>query len=170
MINVSWQDAQAYCAWLSEQTSRSYRLPSEAEWEYACRAGTSTPFYTGTGISTEQANFDGRCTYNGSAKAKCREKTLAVGTMPSVCMICTAMYGNGVKINGMTTIKVHLLMVLCGKITETRPACCVMVPGEIIRPACARRYVTTTFQSSAYTVSVSGYCVRPPSNNGSLAL
>ncbi|MBK6957640.1 MAG: SUMF1/EgtB/PvdO family nonheme iron enzyme [Nitrosomonas sp.] len=82
VINVSWHDAQDYCFWLSGQTSRSFRLPSEAEWEYACRAGTSTPFHTGTRINTEQANFDGTRIYNGSTSGKYREKTVAVGTFP----------------------------------------------------------------------------------------
>jgi formylglycine-generating enzyme required for sulfatase activity len=56
-INVSWDDATAYCAWLTAQTGRPYRLPSEAEWEYACRAGTATPFWTGETITPAQANF-----------------------------------------------------------------------------------------------------------------
>lgn len=50
VINVSWKDAQAYCAWLSEQTGRTYRLPSEAEWEYACRAGSSAAYCFGDDI------------------------------------------------------------------------------------------------------------------------
>ncbi|PTN11889.1 SUMF1/EgtB/PvdO family nonheme iron enzyme [Nitrosomonas aestuarii] len=58
VINVSWQDAQDYCIWLCEQTARSYRLPSEAEWEYACRAGTQTRYCTGESIASEQANFN----------------------------------------------------------------------------------------------------------------
>jgi len=54
---VNWQDATAFCEWLAALTGRAYRLPSEAEWEYACRAGTRSPFTTGEEIMTMQANF-----------------------------------------------------------------------------------------------------------------
>jgi len=57
--NVSWEDAQAFCKKLSELTGREYRLPSEAQWEYACRAGTTTPFHFGETISTKVANYNG---------------------------------------------------------------------------------------------------------------
>ena len=57
--NVSWNDAQAYVAWLSAKTGQAYRLPSDAEWEYATRAGTTTPFHFGETITTAQANYDG---------------------------------------------------------------------------------------------------------------
>jgi formylglycine-generating enzyme required for sulfatase activity len=56
VINVSWNDAQAYIAWLSQETGRTYRLPSEAEWEYACRAGTTTRYSFGDMITPENAN------------------------------------------------------------------------------------------------------------------
>jgi formylglycine-generating enzyme required for sulfatase activity len=57
VLNVSWEDAESYVSWLSANTSRPYRLISEAEWEFCCRAGSSSVFSTGTGISVEQANF-----------------------------------------------------------------------------------------------------------------
>ncbi len=57
VVRVSWEDASGYCAWLSDETGNSWRLPSEAEWEYACRAGSSQPFSFGSDITTEQANF-----------------------------------------------------------------------------------------------------------------
>ena len=59
VISVSWDDAQAYVAWLSKKTGRRYRLLSEAEREYVARAGTKTPFWFGKSISPKQANYDG---------------------------------------------------------------------------------------------------------------
>lgn len=55
--NVSWDDATEFCQRLSQHTGRTYRLPSEAEWEYACRAGTETPFHFGETLSVELANY-----------------------------------------------------------------------------------------------------------------
>jgi formylglycine-generating enzyme required for sulfatase activity len=78
VINVSWDDAQTYVKWLSEKTGRTYRLLSEAEFEYAARAGTTMPFWWGKSISTAQANYDGNYTYAGSAKGEYRQKTVAV--------------------------------------------------------------------------------------------
>ena len=77
-INVSWPDAQVYCEWLSEKTGAEYRLPSEAEWEYACRAGTETPFWWGDTITPDQANYDGSVAYNGGVTGEWRRRTLPV--------------------------------------------------------------------------------------------
>jgi formylglycine-generating enzyme required for sulfatase activity len=57
VVGVSWDDARMYCSWLRAETGRAFRLPTEAEWEYACRAGTIAPFETGDEISTDRANF-----------------------------------------------------------------------------------------------------------------
>jgi len=57
VVNVSWQDAQSYCVWLTLQTGHPYRLPTEPEWEYACRAGSRTPFAWGSEITPANANF-----------------------------------------------------------------------------------------------------------------
>jgi formylglycine-generating enzyme required for sulfatase activity len=58
VINVSWEDAVAYTDWLSEQTGHTYRLPSEAQWEYVARAGTETDYWWGNEIDKEKANYD----------------------------------------------------------------------------------------------------------------
>ena len=59
VINVSWEDAAAYCQWLSDQTGRTYRLPSEAQWEYAARAGTTSRYWWGDEPGKNRGNFDG---------------------------------------------------------------------------------------------------------------
>ena len=94
VINVSWDDAKTYCRWLTEQSGRAYRLPSEAEWEYACRAGTKTPFHFADIISADQANFDGNYPYNRSAKGKYRKRTEPVGSFAPNAFGLYDMHGN----------------------------------------------------------------------------
>lgn len=83
VINVSWQDAQAYVDWLAEKTGKPYRLPTEAEWEYAARAGTTTPFSFGSTISTVQANYDGNYVYGAGTKGEDRQRTVPAGSLPA---------------------------------------------------------------------------------------
>ncbi len=78
IVGVSWDDAQAYAKWLSGKTGKSYRLLSEAEREYVTRAGTAAPFWWGSSISTEQANYDGNYTYAGGQKGEYRQRTVPV--------------------------------------------------------------------------------------------
>ncbi|MEQ9234685.1 SUMF1/EgtB/PvdO family nonheme iron enzyme [Coleofasciculus sp. E2-BRE-01] len=77
---VSWFDCMEFCARLSQYTGWNYRLPSEAEWEYACRAGTTTPFHFGETITTDLTNYDGNYTYGAGAKGKYRKETTPVGS------------------------------------------------------------------------------------------
>ncbi len=94
VINVTWSDAQEYVDWLSKKTEKSYRLLTEAEWEYAARAGTTTPFSTGTTISTDQANFKGLSTFGGSAAGTFREMTVEVGSFKPNAFGLFDMHGN----------------------------------------------------------------------------
>ncbi len=68
VINVNWNDAKAYVAWLSNKTGKAYRLLSEAEREYVTRAGTDTPYWWGTSITPDRANYDGNYTYVGGGQ------------------------------------------------------------------------------------------------------
>ncbi|MBD2203190.1 SUMF1/EgtB/PvdO family nonheme iron enzyme [Calothrix sp. FACHB-1219] len=77
---ISWYDAEEFCIRLSKATGQNYRLPSEAEWEYACRAGTSTPFHFGQTITPELANYNGNYTYGAGSKGKYRKQTNPVGS------------------------------------------------------------------------------------------
>jgi formylglycine-generating enzyme required for sulfatase activity len=93
VIGVSWDDITAeYLPWLSLRTSRTYRLPTEAEWEYAARAGTTTPFYTGRTITPAQANFDG--TNGGRTRGQYRAQTVDVGSFQPNAFGLHDMHGN----------------------------------------------------------------------------
>ncbi|BAZ39533.1 serine/threonine protein kinase [Calothrix sp. NIES-4101] len=93
--NVYWDDAVEFCQKLSQKTGRTYRLPSEAEWEYACRAGTTTPFYFGETITTDLANYNGTATPYGSApQGVYRKETTEVGQFPPNAFGLYDMHGN----------------------------------------------------------------------------
>ena len=78
VVNVSWDDAKAYVAWLSNNTGKPYRLLSEAEREYVTRAGTTSSFWFGTTISSKQANYDGSVAYGAGKKSEFRERLFPV--------------------------------------------------------------------------------------------
>jgi eukaryotic-like serine/threonine-protein kinase len=79
---VSWDDAVEFCKKLSQKTGKTYRLPSEAEWEYACRGGTTTPFYFGETITTDLVNYNGNYPYGFAPKGQYRQQTTNVGIFP----------------------------------------------------------------------------------------
>jgi formylglycine-generating enzyme required for sulfatase activity len=81
--NVSYNDVQEFIRKLNAKTGMVYRLPTEAEWEYAARAGTVTPFSTGSCLTTDQANYDGNYPPAGCPKGVYRERTVAVGSLNS---------------------------------------------------------------------------------------
>ncbi len=91
---VSWDDAVEFCQRLSEQTGTKYRLPTEAEWEYACRAGTTTPFHFGETITTDLANYNGNNTYANEPTGEYREQTTPVGSFPPNAFGLYDMHGN----------------------------------------------------------------------------
>jgi formylglycine-generating enzyme required for sulfatase activity len=99
VINVSWDDAKQFVAWLAKKTGQPYRLPTEAEWEYAARGTTrasepNMPFATGTTINYRQANYDANFTYNGGRQGLYRQKTLEVGSLPRNGFGLHDMHGN----------------------------------------------------------------------------
>jgi formylglycine-generating enzyme required for sulfatase activity len=94
VINVSWNDIQQYLKWLSTKTGKTYRLLSEAEWEFAARAGTSTPFSAGAAINPAQANYDTSKSFAGSATAATRKQTVTVGSYPANLFGLHDVHGN----------------------------------------------------------------------------
>ncbi|MEA5467128.1 formylglycine-generating enzyme family protein [Leptothoe sp. PORK10 BA2] len=91
---VTWHEAKEFCDRLVRATGREYRLPTEAEWEYACRANTTTPFYFGETITAELANYDGNYVYGQGSKGQFREQTTDVGQFPPNAYGLFDMHGN----------------------------------------------------------------------------
>ncbi|HBW32963.1 formylglycine-generating enzyme family protein [Anabaena sp. FACHB-709] len=91
---VSWYNAVEFCHRLSKYTGRPYTLPTEAEWEYACRAGTTTPFYFGKTITGDLANYDATSNYLNEPKGQYKERTNPVGQFPPNAFGLYDMHGN----------------------------------------------------------------------------
>ena len=99
---VSWHDATEFCARLSARTGRTYTLPSEAQWEYACRAGMQTPFHFGETITTDLANYDGtddpsgnwKGSYGRGSTGEYRQETTPVAQFPANDFGLFDMHGN----------------------------------------------------------------------------
>ena len=91
---VNWNDAVEFCQKISQKTGKSYRLPSEAEWEYACRAGTTTPFYFGETITPDLVNYSGNNPYGAAQSGLYRKQTTDVGSFPPNSFGLYDMHGN----------------------------------------------------------------------------
>ncbi|MDE5080745.1 MAG: SUMF1/EgtB/PvdO family nonheme iron enzyme, partial [Trichodesmium sp. St18_bin1] len=91
---VNWHNATEFCQKLSSKTGKIYRLPSESQWEYACRAGTTTPFYFGETITSELVNYNGNHSYGNAPKGKYRGETTDVGSFPPNAFGIYDMHGN----------------------------------------------------------------------------
>ncbi|CAN1209823.1 Serine/threonine kinase [Tumidithrix helvetica PCC 7403] len=94
VVGVLWDDCKEFCKKLSEKTKKNVRLPSEAEWEYACRAGTTTPFHFGETITPELVNYYGNHPYAGAPKGEYREKTVDVESFSPNAWGLYQMHGN----------------------------------------------------------------------------
>jgi formylglycine-generating enzyme required for sulfatase activity len=158
---VNWLDAQEFCRRLSQRTGRNYTLPSEAQWEYACRAGTTTPFHFGPTISTEVANYDGNYTYGQGLKGIYRQQTTDVASFPANDWGLHDMHGNvwewcldewhdsyeGAPVDGSAWGD-HSL-------GESPGDCCAAGRGSTTPGSAARLSATSTPRTTATTSSVS---------------
>jgi formylglycine-generating enzyme required for sulfatase activity len=151
---VSWDDAVAFCQKLSQKTGKNYKLPSEAQWEYASRAGTTTPFYFGESVTPDLVNYDGNYAYAAAPKGKYRKQTTDVGTFPPNPFGLYDMHGNvwewcednwqknyiNAPLNGSASISQSTFKVLRGGSWSYFPGYC--------RSAC-RYYADAGFGSSS---------------------
>ncbi|MCY7332133.1 MAG: SUMF1/EgtB/PvdO family nonheme iron enzyme [Pseudanabaena sp. CAN_BIN31] len=94
VVGVSWDDTKEFCKKASEKTGKSIRLPSETEWEYACRAGTNTAFHFGETITSELVNYDGNYPYGDAPKGEYRQKTVNVDSFSPNAWGLYQMHGN----------------------------------------------------------------------------
>jgi formylglycine-generating enzyme required for sulfatase activity len=94
VVNVNWFEATEFCFRLSQRSGKKYTLPSESQWEYACRAGTTTPFHYGETLSAEQANYDSTVTYGRGRQGKSRGQTTVVGSFAANPWGLHDMHGN----------------------------------------------------------------------------
>jgi formylglycine-generating enzyme required for sulfatase activity len=92
--SVSWHDAMEFCSRLSQRTGRNYGLPSEAQWEYACRAGSTATFHCGETISPELANYNGKYSFENGPTGTYRKQTSSVFTFPANAWGLHDMHGN----------------------------------------------------------------------------
>ena len=142
VVCVSWHDARAYAAWLSALTERSYRLLSESEREYVTRAGSTTPFWWGAGISTDLANYDGTIAYGSGAQGERRNGTVPVDSFSANGWGLYNVHGN--VWTGSTTAGMKRMPATRGTVRQGTAATAAFAfkeghPGTMPRTRFARR-------------------------------
>jgi formylglycine-generating enzyme required for sulfatase activity len=156
-----------FCHRLSQRTGKNYTLPSEAQWEYACRAGTTTPFYFGATISTDAANYDGNYTYDQGDRGIYREQTTDVASFPANSWGLYDMHANvwewcldewhnsyeGAPADGSAWGD--------DRLGELPDGCCVAGRGSSGPGAAARLAASSTTRTAAATASVSASVASP---------
>lgn len=161
VVYVNWDDACAFVAWLSEATGHTYRLLSEAEWEYSARAGTRTPFWWGSSITPAQANYNGNYVYAGGARrvtgGNGRCPWTALRQIPGASTACTVMRGSGARISGTSPTTVPPRTVRLGFEAATAVSVSSAAgPGVTLRTSCARRIASGSASTGTLSwVSVS---------------
>ncbi len=151
VINVSWHDARDYAAWLSERTGKRFRLPTEAEWEYAARAGTVTPRPWAGGLEAacghanvfdrkHRAELEARFGSINWDNFPCEDAYATTAPAGSFTpnALCSVMCGNGSRTATMKTIRERLPTAPLGRRRIAPGAWSVAVPGATLRGACAR--------------------------------
>jgi formylglycine-generating enzyme required for sulfatase activity len=159
---VSWHDAMEFCHRLSQYTGENFTLPSEAQWEYACRAGTTTPFHFGPTISTEVANYDGNYIYGQGSTGIYREQTTDVASFLANAWGLHDMHGNvwewcfdewhdsyaGAPTDGTAWMEGDSL-------GESPADCCAAGRGSTAPGSAARLSASSSTRTTATTASVS---------------
>jgi formylglycine-generating enzyme required for sulfatase activity len=152
VMNVSWQEAVAYAQWLAEQTGKLYCLPSEADWEYAARAGTGTAYWWGDAIGSNRANC------SGSGSEWSGKQTAPVGSFKPNPWGLHDTVGNVWEWVqdpfGMATIKARSPMAQCGSKGEANRGCCVAALGSTIETSPVLRPASASIQATVTAVSV----------------
>ena len=148
VINVNWDDAKAYVRWLSDKTGKQYRLPSESEWEYAARAGTTTRYNWGT-----TSGATGRIVMAAAAVGitSKRRRPVRFRQTRSVFTTCTVTYGSGWRIARTRIMRARLRTGAPGRMVIVRSAFCAAVPGSTSRGSSVLRTAAGAGQGTAAT-------------------
>jgi formylglycine-generating enzyme required for sulfatase activity len=155
VIHVSWDDAKRYINWLNGKTGKTYRLLSEAEREYVTRAGTTTPFWWGSSITTKQANYNGSIEWNGGGR---QFRSTVSRQTPGASSTCTATSSSGARMSGTTITTARPRTAPHGwKAGMIIGVSSAAVPGTSFRGSSARPTATGAPPTSGSTTSASGW-------------